>query len=134
MAARLIAAFLILLSACAAEQSEPAAPLAPGSYVLREMKGTVMPQDTIRLELDGARMTGTAGCNSFGASYLIEGEALEIGAIALTKRYCMDRKVMAREEVFIRALGSASSVRREAGTVVIETAEGPLVFTAVAQP
>jgi heat shock protein HslJ len=59
---------------------------------------------TVRLGSDG-RVTGDAGCNRFGGSYTIEGERLEVGPLAATKRMCPD-EIMTQEDRFLELLGT----------------------------
>ncbi len=59
---------------------------------------------TIRFEGDG-RVTGDAGCNRFGGSFTLEGDLLEIGPLAATKRMCPE-EYMDQEDRFLTLLGN----------------------------
>ena len=63
---------------------------------------------TVRFGGDG-RVTGDAGCNRFGGSYALDGDRLEIGPLAATKRMCPD-EIMTQEDRFLELLGNPLSV------------------------
>lgn len=59
---------------------------------------------TVRFGSDG-RVTGDAGCNRFGGSYTLDGDRLEVGPLATTKRMCPD-EIMTQEDRFLELLGT----------------------------
>ncbi|HSR54564.1 MAG TPA: META domain-containing protein [Acidobacteriota bacterium] len=60
------------------------------------------------------RMVGNAGCNDIQASYQLQGDRLEIGEIASTRKFCHDPEdIMDQEAQIIRALMSAESASIE---------------------
>jgi heat shock protein HslJ len=63
------------------------------------------------LRLDGGRASGSAGCNSFSASYKLSEERLEFGPIAATKMAC-EADVMEQERRFLSILQAARSYSR----------------------
>lgn len=53
-------------------------------------------------------ITGNAGCNSFTASYEIDGDQITIGRVAATRKYCAEPEgVMAQEQEYNGALARA---------------------------
>jgi hypothetical protein len=61
----------------------------------------------IELRFEGERVTGSGGCNSFGADVLGgDRDGLEIGPVEATRRACPE-PVLRRERRFLEALGRA---------------------------
>jgi heat shock protein HslJ len=82
----------------------------------------------VTLELNDGQATGETGCNHYGADYTLEGDALSIGPAAITLQDCGD-EIMAQEALFMSMLGTADRVLLEGGRLVIDAADGELVFT-----
>ncbi|MDK2916462.1 MAG: hypothetical protein PWR25_1019 [Euryarchaeota archaeon] len=77
------------------------------------------------------RVTGSAGCNSYGGDYRLEGTSLSISPIEQTLKFCLEPEgIMEQEARFVDLLGSAAGYRIENGRLVITDAEGAdvLVF------
>jgi heat shock protein HslJ len=75
-----------------------------------------------------SRVTGSAGCNSYGATYLTKGERLEISPIAATKKFCSEPPgVMDQEQQYFNLLGAAARYRITNRTLEIVTSEGKLL-------
>jgi heat shock protein HslJ len=94
------------------------APVLPGTEV------------TARFGPDG-RVTGSAGCNSYGGDYHLDGTTLSISSIVQTLKLCLEPEgIMEQEARFIDLLGSAAECRIENDRLVITDAEGAdaLVF------
>lgn len=70
---------------------------------------TPVPDDAgIELRFEGAKLTGSGGCNSFQAEVLSgERDAVEIGPVATTRRAC-PAPVLERERRFLAALERAT--------------------------
>jgi heat shock protein HslJ len=59
-------------------------------------------------------LTGSAGCNNYGASYQASGSMTEIGPVATTRMYCSEPEgIMEQESEYLTALQSAASYRIE---------------------
>ena len=72
----------------------------------------------------GGHLTGTAGCNTYSATYRQEGSALTIGPIASTRRSC-EPEVMDEERRFLDALAGVSRVQvGRTGGLVLQTLTG----------
>jgi heat shock protein HslJ len=91
--------------------------------------------------LDGTSLTaafdanggvnGSAGCNSFSASYSVNGENLSIGAPSATSALCADPPgIMDQEAAYLNALASASSFYMEAGQLYVTYSGGMIEFVA----
>jgi len=84
---------------------------------------------TARFGEDG-RVTGTAGCNEYSASYELDGESIEIGPAAATRRFCGEPEgAMEQEGRYLEALQSAASFRMAGDKLELRTAAGALAVT-----
>ena len=61
---------------------------------------------------DGERMSGDAGCNKFKGKYKIDGDRLDFGAPAMTRRGCTP-PIMDREKGYLRALERTTRYERD---------------------
>lgn len=80
----------------------------------------------VTLQLDGRRLSGSAGCNTYAADVVAEGDSLRVDAISLTKRACVDA---ADWVPFLEALSRATSVDAVGdGYVIHATFDGAIVL------
>ncbi|MEM8551544.1 MAG: META domain-containing protein [Pseudomonadota bacterium] len=77
-------------------------------------------RQTITFSREGT-VSGNGGCNSFRGSYQIQGQAIIVGDVLMTRRACGEA-VMQTEQRFMRALQSIRLVQ--------ETGNGGLRFSA----
>ncbi|MEM7670060.1 MAG: META domain-containing protein [Pseudomonadota bacterium] len=61
---------------------------------------------------EGQRMSGNAGCNKFKGSYKIDGDRVNFGAPAMTRRGCTP-PIMDREKGYLRALERTTRYERD---------------------
>jgi heat shock protein HslJ len=80
---------------------------------------------------DGARVTGTAFCNTYGAAYRRDGDALRLEEVARTEMGC-EPGLMAAEEAFLDALASVASAAGDGADLVLRGAGVELRFRPVA--
>lgn len=74
---------------------------------------------------------GHAGCNTFRATYTVNGDRVAIGAIAATRKACAAAGVMQQEREFLAALRSATTWAIDArGMLDMHRADGERVLTA----
>jgi heat shock protein HslJ len=59
---------------------------------------------------DGERITGSAGCNHYFASYEVKGTGITIGQAGSTEMYCTTPGVMEQESTYLSLLGQAKTV------------------------
>lgn len=59
----------------------------------------------ITAEFKDGTVSGSAGCNSYGAGYTSKDGALNLEAVASTQMYCVEEGVMDAEAQFLGALG-----------------------------
>ena len=108
------------------------------SWVLQFYGTQAAPQSpvddsAITAEFDGAeaKLTGSAGCNSYFAEYAIEGDGLTFFALAWTERFCQDPDgVMDQELAYLTALGSVDRFEVVDTTLRLFYSGGVLVFEA----
>ncbi|MCE0487121.1 META domain-containing protein [Ornithinimicrobium sediminis] len=83
---------------------------------------------------DEGRVAGSSGCNQYTARYTLEGESLEVGALAGTRRACADAEVTDQESAFLRAMERSTVARVEADRLELRDDEGALQVSFVARP
>jgi heat shock protein HslJ len=105
----------LLLVACSPAASPTGSP-APGGTILagtnwslRSIGGTdVSAGVSVTLDLSADQASGTSGCNQYGGSYTLDGNAIAFGPMAVTEMACPDPQ-MAVEAAYLAALTAAST-------------------------
>lgn len=137
----------VLLVGCAEEEPAPdrdvAAPSRPpvagvdadGVWALRSGRApsgaiTIAAGTRITMEVDGDRIRGSAGCNSYGGGIAIDGDSFEAGGLALTEIGCPP-DVAEAEERFVEAIGEADTIARAGRTLTLTGPDTELVFRLV---
>jgi heat shock protein HslJ len=81
---------------------------------------------------DDGRVTGSAGCNQYFASYEVKGESISIAMPGATRRFCADPEgIMDQEARFLEALRSAATFRLEGERLALRAPDGALALTLV---
>lgn len=109
-----VATVLALTSALAAcSGTAETYDLEASEWVLASLNGERPLEGTrITLEFEPEQISGFAGCNSYGALYKIEGDALAIQEIEITLIACVQPEgVMAQETAYLDALREAANLR-----------------------
>ena len=84
--------------------------LAGTKWKIETMGGAPPPVTLIiTAEFNDGRVSGSSGCNSYGATYTIDNSKLEIGDIAVTEMACLEEGVMQFEQSFLELLGMVRS-------------------------
>jgi polar amino acid transport system substrate-binding protein len=79
----------------------------------------------------GGGLNGSSGCNTYSASYSVNGENLSISQPDFTAMVCDEPPgILDQEVAFLNALASASSFYQEAGQLYITNSGGTLEFVA----
>ncbi|MCC7200644.1 MAG: META domain-containing protein [Gammaproteobacteria bacterium] len=79
---------------------------------------------------DDGRITGSAGCNSYTATFLLADDTIKVGPAAATRMMCSTPDgVMKQEALFLQALQSAATYRLEAERLELRTASGALALS-----
>ncbi len=136
--AGLVVAAIVALGACASLPPPPVAP-APGQVAATPaplpLAGTTWELaalggqppaagSTITLAFADGRLSGFAGCNSYGGEYTIEADQLRPDMLAQTLMACLEPGLMAQEQAYMQALtgggrlnlsGDRLELRDEAG-------------------
>jgi len=96
---------------------------------------TVLEGTTLTVQFGtGSDLNGSAGCNTYSASYLVEGRSLAITPPAGSSKLCGDPEgIMEQEQAFLNALTSAGSYNLEGGELYISDASGTVVLELVAR-
>lgn len=72
-------------------------------------------------------LSGSAGCNQYIGSYTVDGNAIEIGQLGSTMRFCPEPDgVMEQEQAFLAALQSAATFTIEGDALEMRTADGAI--------
>jgi heat shock protein HslJ len=73
--------------------------------------------------IDGERLGGSGGCNGYGSSYTLNGDALTVEAVVSTMMACMTDGLMEQEQAYFAALQSATRYAVVDGMLIIEYGE-----------
>ena len=79
---------------------------------------------TANFGADG-KLSGSAGCNNYMASYQTDGNKISIGPAASTKKAC-EQAVMDQETQYLAALSTAATYRIDGNKLELRTADGAL--------
>jgi heat shock protein HslJ len=77
-------------------------------------------------------VSGTAGCNRFTGDYLVDGESVQIGPLATTRKAC-EADVMTQESAFIAAMQNATTVAIDGSALELRDDEGALQVSFTAE-
>jgi len=69
------------------------------------------------------RVAGSTGCNRFTGPFALDGDRLELGAIASTRMACAP-PVMALEQAYLEALDRVAHWRIEDGSLMLSDEQG----------
>jgi heat shock protein HslJ len=92
--------------------------------VVSVMAGTEL---TANFGADG-KLTGSAGCNNYTASYQTDGIKISIGPAATTRKAC-EQAVMDQETQYLAALATAATYRIDGNRMELRTADGAMAAT-----
>jgi len=92
---------------------------------------------TVTLDFgEDGKLSGTAGCNHYFASYEVKGTSVTIGHAGSTLMYCGEPGVMDQESTYLSLLGQAESVVVTDDRLTLSDAKGKviLMFTRTIPP
>lgn len=72
----------------------------------------------------GGKLTGSAGCNNYSATYTVDGDKLAITAPAATKKMCPDPAVMEQENAYLKALSQVATFRIDGDRLDLRSVDG----------
>jgi len=126
---------IILLNACGVSPgASSGATLAGTQWLLTglEQNGVEQPlvQGTkLTLQFGDGTVGGSAGCNSFGGTYVVNGQNLTISDLRQTLMACDPPTIMQQETRYTTALLQAQSFALQGTTLTITNPGGTLRFT-----
>lgn len=89
----------------------------------------ILADHPITLSIDGDHFGGTAACNGYGGSVVVDGSSITLGEFAITEMACMPAEVMGAERIYMGALQTVDTVALdEEGRLVLTSEETELVF------
>jgi heat shock protein HslJ len=84
---------------------------------------------TAVLSEDG-KVAGSAGCNNYTASYVVEDNAITFGPAATTRKMCSEPEgIMEQESAYLAALASATAFQIEGNELTLTNADGVPIAT-----
>ena len=120
-----LAALPLFLAACAGGSHAPAEIVGP-VWVADSIGGVPAMADaevTLTFDADGGS-GGKAGCNSYGAGYKRDGDALTFEPAFSTKMFCAPDALMAQEQAYLDLLGHVTGLARVGDKLELRTDTG----------
>jgi heat shock protein HslJ len=85
---------------------------------------------TAHFSSDG-KLSGSAGCNQYTASYEVSGKTIKIGSVAATRKLCMKpESIMEQEAQFLHALETVARYRLDGTRLELRTVTNALAVMA----
>ena len=79
---------------------------------------------------DDGSLAGSAGCNHYTASFEVDGEAIWIGPVGLTRMMCWDPEgIMEQESAYLAALESAATYQIKGALLEVRDSDGMRVLS-----
>lgn len=76
------------------------------------------PNTEVTLRIDPDQVSGSAGCNTYSAPIVLDGARIEVGAVAITERACLDTSDWS---AFLETLAEATSLEQAGNGLVIHS-------------
>jgi len=92
----------------------------------------VIGEPDITMSFGNGKVSGSAGCNEFHASYATQGNGIRFGPVATTRRACAE-PLMTQEQEFLAALASAVSWRIDGNVLDLHRADSERAIWALGQ-
>lgn len=103
----------------------PPADIAATSWTFVSIGGTpVAPDRPTSLQFDGARLSGSAGCNRFSGGYSVADGTLTAGPLMATKMACPGAGMVQESAFFVLMRGPVSLSFPADGTLILTGSEG----------
>jgi len=96
----------------------------------------VLQTSPVTVEFQTTDLSGNGGCNSYFASYTIDGERIYTGMAGSTEMFCMEPEgVMEQESIYLASLLKASSYQVDDDQLILSDASGqPILVYQVLEP
>ena len=99
-------------------------------YVHNGMMAQALSGTAVTLDFgNDGRITGSAGCNRYFASYEVKGTAITIGQAGSTMMYCDTPGVMDQESDYLTLLGQATTITVQSDKLTLAEAKGTALLT-----
>jgi len=86
---------------------------------------------TLNFQAQDHSLSGSSGCNTYGASYTLTGNQIHISEMRSTLVFCEDAGVMDLEFTYTQALQRVESIRIDGDTLTLEGANGQIFMSFV---
>ncbi|HEX5781267.1 MAG TPA: META domain-containing protein [Solirubrobacteraceae bacterium] len=101
----------------------------------RDAVSSPLPETEVTAVFEDGTLTGSAGCNTYRATYTTDRGSITIGEPAATRKACAGPPgVMEQEQAYLSALPLAVGYRVEGSTLSLLTAEGTYVAIYASAP
>jgi len=116
----------LCIASCASIAAQPEDPLDGTDWQLYAYrKSKPLPGRQITATFKDRQVTGSAGCNSYFASYELNGAEIKIGPAGATLMACSEPEgIMEQEQEFLGYLNNADRFELEDGRLLIISADG----------
>jgi heat shock protein HslJ len=127
---RTLLTFVVLLLGACAPMSDAVKPgegvqLDGREWTLASMGGSApVAGSSVTLNFEQGNASGSAGCNQYRGPYTANGSSLVFGAIASTKRACVEDERNAQETAYLDALSRVKSFRATTDRLVLADTAG----------
>jgi heat shock protein HslJ len=91
---------------------------------------TLVPGTNIRLSFDGSQVSASAGCNTFGGQYHLDGDTLVVDGGSMTEMGC-DGPRHAQDDWLFGFLDDDPTIALDGANLVLTSADGGTVITVV---
>jgi heat shock protein HslJ len=88
----------------------------------------VLPNTQITAEIADGRISGSAGCNSYGAEIQINGDQIKIG-MAMTTMMACDEPIMQQEQAYLQNLDKVATYQLQDGVLTFSDAQGNVILS-----
>jgi heat shock protein HslJ len=88
-----------------------------------------LPGTQLSAQFENGRVSGSAGCNNYSASYKATGNKLTISQPVSTMMACLEQDIMEQEAAYLANLQAAASYRITGDQLIIASAKGATVLT-----
>ncbi|MBL8046379.1 MAG: META domain-containing protein, partial [Anaerolineales bacterium] len=96
-----------------------------------EAMSSLLANTEITALFENGKVSGSTGCNQYGADYAVTSANLQIGTMQQTERACELEGVMQQEQTFTAAFSAATSFSIEGDTLTLTHPGGALIFRAM---
>ncbi len=99
-------------------------------WQLQSLAGSPPPESVVvTAEFNDGRISGSAGCNSYGAAYSAKDGKFSLDAVAMTEMACVDAGVMDTEQQFLGLLSKATGYRLNEDSLELLDDSGATLLT-----